>query len=193
MRYFDKLKQFDKVTEFRLQNAFLVAIGMSILAPILISLKGLLLLPWIISAFAIAQALAVKTNNWFITKLNLDQFLKTAITFHIIFIMVAGSYFYSPELMVWLSSITAVIEITIFSAYSIVLNNYLTDNYPSSMSKFQVMRNSIWSDGYLIGLVVVGLATFFSTLGTAVVIFMTFNTFFSFWLIKHWNFYINVK
>lgn len=193
MKYFDKLKQFDKVTEFRLQNAFLVAIGMSILAPILISLKGIYLLPWIISAFAIAQALAVKTNHWFISTFNLDQFLKLAIIFHIIFIMVAGTYFYSPDLMVWLSSITAVIEITIFSAYSIVLNNYLTDNYPQSMSKFQVVRNSIWSDGYLIGLIAVGLTTFFSTLGMAVAIFMFFNTLFSFWLIKRWNFYINVK
>jgi len=153
----------------------------------------LILLPWIISAFAIAQAIAVKSNKWFIDRFTLDHFLKTAIIFHITFVVVSGTYFYSPELMIWLSSITAVIEITIFSAYSIVLNNYLTEHYPKSMSDFQVMRNSIWSDGYLIGLVVVGLITFFSTLGSAIMIFMIFNTFFSFWLIKHWKFYINVK
>ena len=193
MKYFNRLKQFDRVTEFRLKNAFFVAVGISIMTPILISLKGQYMLPWIISAFAIAQALSVKTNGWFVSTFTLSQFLKIIIGFHIIFVITALTFFYSPTLMIWLSSIVAIIESTVFSAYSIVLNNYITDNYPKSMSTFQITRNGIWSDGFLLGLTTVTLITFFSEISSAIIIFMVFNSLYSLWLLYNINFYFNVK
>ena len=60
LKYFNKFKRFDKVTELRLQNSFIIAFGMALFVPVLISLKGVYLAAWIISMFAIVQTLAVK-------------------------------------------------------------------------------------------------------------------------------------
>ena len=48
-----KLREFDKITQFRLINAFIIAIGMNLFYPILIDLKGEYLLAYAISMFLI--------------------------------------------------------------------------------------------------------------------------------------------
>ena len=191
----DTLKRFselDKVTEFRLKNAFLVAIGLGLLGPILISLKGLYLLPWVISVLAIIQTLAVKTNDWCVRNIGIENMYRIGIYIHVLFILISMIYFYSPVLMIWIEGLLAIVEIAIFSAYSIALNNYLTDNYPKDMSKFQILRNSIWADGYLIGLGAITLITYFWTIGAGIVVFIIFNTLFSIYLIYNWNFYKDI-
>ena len=187
-----RFKEFDRVTSFRLYNSILVAIGFGLLGPILISLKGLYLLPWVISIFAIVQTLAVKTNNWFVDNVSLNSMYKIGIFIHLLFIATSTIYFFSPMYMVWIEGGLAIIEIAVFSAYSIALNNYLTDKFPSSMSDFQIVRNSSWADGYLIGLGVISLITYFGTIATGIIVFIGFNTLFSLWLIYNWNFFKDV-
>lgn len=138
-----KFSKFDKVTEFRLINAFLTAIGMNIFWPVLTDLKGEYLAAWIIASFMILETLMVKTNRWFIENFTIPQIYKLSVLAHLGFTISTLSYFIiSPEFMVWLDMIMGIIDVTVFSAFSIVLNNYITDNFPKSMNEFQIIRNS---------------------------------------------------
>jgi hypothetical protein len=187
--YFNKFSKFDKVTELRLINSFLIAFGMALFAPVLVSLKGIYLAAYIISIFAIAQTLAVKTNNYMVKNVSIRSMFRIGVYIHLAFIFVSGLYFYSPELMIWLDSIIGIIEVAVFSAFSISLNNYITDNYPDSMSEFQIIRNGSWADGYLLGLFIITIVTYLLTVGTAILLFIFFNLLFSIWMITKWNFY----
>lgn len=191
LKYFNRFSEFSEVTELRLINSFLVAFSMALFVPVIVSLKGLYLAAWIISIFAILQTLSVKTNNWVVHNLSIRTMFRIGVYIHIAFIFISSLYFYSPELMIWLDSFIAIIEVAIFSAFSISLNNYITDIHPNEMSKFQIIRNSSWADGYLLGLLIVTGITYFYTLGIAVLGFILFNILFSIWMITKWNFYNN--
>lgn len=191
IKYFDKFNNFDDVTRFRLINAFVLAAGMNLLYPVLSDLKGEYLVAWVISAFMIIETLAVKTNRYFIDNFSLNSIYKLSVIAHINFTLVASFYFWNPLYMVYADMIAAIVDVTIFSAFSIMLTNYLTNNFPESMSEFQIIRNSVWADGILIGLIAVTTITFFFGNTYAIIAFLVFNTLFSAWLIKNWNFYKN--
>lgn len=192
-RYFKRFKELDKITEFRLINAFLVAIGMALLAPVVVTLKGLYLAVWVISLFSIAATLAVKLNAYMTKTFTIPQLYKMGIFIHLLFIFASGLYFYDPHLMIWLDSSLVILETAIFSSYSILLNNYLADYHPKSMQLFQVVRNSSWADGFLLGLFTVTIITYFSTVGTALVFFICYNLLFSAWMIYNWDFYKDIE
>lgn len=187
--YFSKLKRFDKFTRFRLINAFIVAIGVNLIIPIMSDLKGEYLVSWIISAFLILETISIKTNRYFVDNFSIDRLYKISIFAHLSFTLVATLYFWNPLLMIYADMITAIIDVSIFSAFSIKLNNYLTDNYPDSMSEFQIIRNSIYADGILLGLSIVTVLSYLFGNSIVVIIFIVFNTIFSIYLIKNWNFY----
>ena len=187
--YFSKLKRFDKFTRFRLVNAFIVAIGVNLIIPIMSDLKGEYLVSWIISAFLILETISIKTNRYFVDNFSIDRLYKISIFAHLSFTLVAALYFWNPLYMVYADMITAIIDVSIFSAFSIKLNNYLTDNYPDSMSEFQIIRNSIYADGILLGLSIVTILSYLFGNSIVVIIFIIFNTIFSVYLIKNWNFY----
>jgi hypothetical protein len=69
----------------------------------------------------------------------------------------------------------------------------MTEKYPEHMSEYQIIRNSVWADGILIGLCIVTFITYFYGNTIAVISFLIFNTIFSTWLIKNWNFYKDKK
>lgn len=190
-KYFEKFNKFDEVTRFRLINAFVIAAGMNLLYPVLADLKGEYLVAWIISAFMIIETLAVKTNRYFIDNFSLDSMYKLSCLAHINFTFVATFYFWNPLYMVYADMIAAIIDISVFSAFSIMLTNYLTKNFPESMSEYQIVRNSVWADGILIGLSLVTAITFFFGNDYAIIAFLIFNTLFCAWLVKNWNFYKN--
>lgn len=192
LRNFKKLKDFDAVTRYRLINAFIIAAGMNLLYPVLADLKGEYLVAWIISAFMILETLAVKTNRYFIENFSLSKIYKLSIFAHINFTVVAALYFWNPLYMIYGDMIAAILDVSIFSAFSIMLNNYLTDNYPESMNEFQIVKNSIWADGILIGLFTVTTITYFFGNSVAIVVFLIFNVLFSSWLIWNWKFYDNI-
>lgn len=193
--YFNKFNKFDEVTRFRLLNAFIIAAGMNLLYPVLAQLKGEYLLAWVISSFMIIETLAVKTNRYIVDNFSLDKVYKFSVIAHVNFTLVAALYFWNPLYMVIGDMIAAIFDVTIFSAFSIMLTNYLTNNYPESMNEFQIVRNSVWADGILIGLVAVTAITYFFGNSIAIAAFLIFNTAFSSWLIWNWNFYkhIDVK
>jgi hypothetical protein len=184
-----KFKNFDEVTHFRLINAYTVAIGMSLISPVIITLKGLYLAAWIIAMFSIINTLAVKTNNFMVNTFSISSLYKFGIFIHAALVCASIIYYYSPSLMIWLDSTLVIIEVAIFSAYSIKLNNYITDNYPDSMSEFQIVRNSSYADGMLLGLLVVTIITYFSAVGTAIAVFIVFNIFFMMWMVYNWRFF----
>ncbi len=185
-----QLDQFDPVSRFRLQNAFAVGIGLSLIAPVMIALKGALLPIWAISMFSIIATISVKTNSYF-SSFRLHQLYHWGIYIHLALILVALTYFIDPTLMVILESLLVIAEMTIFSAYSIVLTEYLTDYYPDSMKRFQIVKNNSWADAGLIGLAVVTIVTYFFSAGLAVGIFIVYNALFAVWMIHNWNFYNN--
>ncbi len=195
LRNFKKLNNFDAVTKFRLINAFVIAAGMNLIYPVLADLKGEYLAAWIISAFMIIETLAVKTNRYFIENFTLSQVYKCSVFAHINFTLVAAFYFWNPLYMIYADMIAAILDVSIFSAFSIMLNNYLTNHYPESMNEFQIIRNSIWADGILLGLFTITLITYFFGNSVAIIAFLIFNIVFSMWLIKNWSFYndINVE
>jgi hypothetical protein len=186
---YKKILQFDDVTRFRLINAFIIAIGMNLLFPVIADLKGEYLVAWVISLFMIMETLAVKTNRYFVEKFTISQVYKMSVIAHLNFTLIALLYFVNPLWMVLGDMIAAIVDVTIFSAYSIMLTNHMTDNYPESMKEFQIIRNSTWADGILIGLTIVTILTFFWGNAIAVGTFIIFNTIFSMWLIKNWNFF----
>ena len=184
-----KINQFDDVTKFRLINAFVIAAGMNLLYPVLADLKGEYLAAWVISSFMIIETLAVKTNRYFIDNFSLSSMYKISIFAHINFTAVAALYFWNPLYMIYGDMIAGIFDVTIFSAFSIMLTNYLTNNYPESMNEFQIIRNSIWADGILLGLVIVTMITYFYGNDIAIICFLIFNICFSAWLIYNWRFY----
>lgn len=187
-----KLDQFDPITRFRLINSFITAIGMNLFWPVLTDLKGEYLVAWVISFFMILETLMVKTNRWFIEKFTMQQIFRMSVIAHLGFTITALTYFWiSPEFMVWADMIMGIIDVTVFSAFSIVLNNYITDNYPKSMNEFQIIRNSTWADGIIIGLSIVTVVTFSWGNAVAIGFFIFFNTCFTLWLLSHWNFIEN--
>lgn len=192
LRNFKKLKEFDAVTKYRLINVFLIAAGMNLLYPVLADLKGEYLVAWVISAFMILETIAVKTNRYFIEHFTLSKMYKMSVFAHINFTLVAALYFWNPLYMVYADMIAAIVDVSVFSAFSIMLTNYLTDNYPESMNEFQIVRNSIWADGILIGLIAVTLITYFFGNSVAIAVFLIFNVAFSSWLIWNWKFYDNI-
>ena len=187
--YFSKLKGFDKFTRFRLINAFIVAIGINLIIPILSDLKGEYLVSWIISIFLILETISVKTNRYFVDTFSISELYKISIFAHLSFTLVAILYFWNPLYMIYADMITAILDVSIFSAFSIKLNNYLTNNYPDSMSEFQIVRNSMYADGILLGLSIVTILSYLFGNSIVVIIFVIFNTIFSVYLIKNWNFY----
>ena len=193
LRNFKKLNDFDRVTKFRLINAFLIAAGMNLLFPVLADLKGEYLVAWIISAFMIIETLAVKTNRYITENFKISTVYKFSVFAHINFTLVAALYFWNPLYMIYADMIGAILDVSIFSAFSIMLNNYLTNHYSENMNEFQIVRNSIWADGILLGLFTVTGLTYFFGNSVAIIAFLIFNIIFSGWLIKNWSFYDNVS
>ena len=146
-----KFKQFDKITKYRLENAFLFAFTIGIMMPVLTQLKGLLSIT-ILSVIAIFSKLAMKTNDFFDKKFSLSEIYHLGITLNICFIFSTMLYFQNKTMMILFDSILSIIEFAVFSVFSIKLNYYLSKLTPNSFKEFQKVRNSAWADGTLLGL-----------------------------------------
>jgi len=182
-------REFDRITEFRLMNSFIVAFGFTMLIPVITVLQGTLMLPWIIAVFKIVNMIAVKSNEIFVHTYSMEDLYKMTVLLHVLYTISALLYFWSPIVMIYTDSIFALIETAIISAYSITLNNYIARKHPSTMSRFQIVRNNSWADGALIGLLISTLVLYILPLGYMLGIFLIFNITFSIWLVKNWNFY----
>lgn len=98
---FKDLNNFDKITKFRLQNAFIYALGLNLLIPIMIDLKGEYLVPWVISMFLVIETLVVKTNNFMTSKFTMEQLFKMGIFAHCLVVSFVATYFINPNIMIY--------------------------------------------------------------------------------------------
>lgn len=190
---FFKLNQFDKITKFRLQNSFIYALGINLMIPIMIDLKGEYLLPWVISAFLVIETLVVKTNHFMTKTFTMEQLYKMGIFAHILFVLFVCSYFYNPNIMIYGNTIIMIVHIAIFSAYSIKLNNYITTHFYDTFHKFQVIRNSIVADGTILGLSIITLVLYFFNISYGLFLFILFNSIFIIWMFINFNIFKNIK
>lgn len=190
---FKNLNTFDKITKFRLQNAFIYALGLNLLIPIMIDLKGEYLLPWVISMFLVIETLVVKTNHFMTSKFTMEQLFKMGIFAHCLVVSFVATYFINPNIMIYGNTISIIVQIGIFSAYSIKLNNYIINNYSESFHKFQVVRNSIIADGTILGLSIITGVLYFFNITIGLCLFITYNTIFIFWMFYNYNIFKDVK
>jgi len=189
IKIFNSFKYFDKITEFRLINAYIFALAFGIIGPILIILKGQFMLAWIISLFSIFSVVSVKFNEYMVETFDLSTIYKIGVMINISLSFSTLIYFYSPMIMVYVDSFIGIIEVAVFSSYSIMLNNYITKYYPDDMNKFQIVRNSTWADGQLLGLLIVTILTFFYSLIVSILFLIIFEVFFNVWLVKNWHYF----
>ena len=185
---YNKLNDFDPITRFRLINAFLFGVGLYLILPVLLDLRGELLTSTFITFILIVTTISVKTNEYLVNNCSMSDLYKLGIFVHLIFTAGAGLYFYDKLLFVYVDSFVGIIEVAIFSSYRIKLDSYLAKHYSNTVSKFQVFRNSSFADATLLGLFITWFATYYGNNGYAISIFLVTNVGFMIWMVLNWNF-----
>ena len=193
LRNFKKLNDFDRVTKFRLINNFFGAMVGAMMMPLIITLKGPLLLPWVVGAFGILSTISVKSNNYITKKFDLDNIYKITVILDVFLLLFPLLYIYSPVISIIYVSVASIMETAMFSAYGILLNNYIADKYPGSMHEFQILRNSMWADGSLLGGFAISLILYCCSFGAGLILFSIITITSTIWLIYNWNFYKDIE
>ena len=181
-------RAFDKVTQFRLINAFLFALSFNIIMPVIIQLKGEIMAAYIISIFMILTTLSVKTNRFVIEKFTIPQLFKAGIFIHMMYLIASSIYFWDKTYFIYIDSTLGIIDIVFFSALSIKLNEYLAAHHPDFVSGFGITRNNQYANGTLAGLLIATITSFYSvelTVALSIVVGMLFTL----WMIKNWSYY----
>jgi len=184
------LTLFDDVTRFRLVNLFYFTMGLCLLTPVIADLKGELLLPWIISAFMLMEQLTVKLNR-LIVQYSLSTIYRAGAIVHVLFTFGTLLYWYNPLVMLYWDMSFALIVMAVFNSYSIKLNSYITNNFPDTMTEFQIVRNSISADAFVIGLAISTLINYFYNPSISIMCFFICNSLFTTRLLSNWNFFEN--
>jgi len=184
-----KLSEFDEITKFRLVNVFLFLVGFNMFIPVLLQLKGIYMLTWVIAVFLILEQLALKTNKYITERYSLSNLYQLGIYLHIAFICIACSYYINPAFMVYGDTIFGILEMAIFSAYTIKLTNHIAENYPEQMNNFQIKRNSIGADATILGLALAASISYFFSDAYTIGTFILWNSVYTLWMIKNWSFY----
>ena len=171
------LSQFDSVTKYRLINMFYVTVSLCLLTPTITQLKGELLVAWIISLFMLFEQLTVKLNRILVTNYSISQLYKTGNIIHIFYTLGVLLYWYNPLVMLIWDMVLALVIMGLFNSYSIKLNSYITDNYPSSMTEFQIIRNNLGSDAFMIGFGASTIISYFGGVPASIMTFFIYNLF----------------
>jgi len=108
-----QFKNFDEVTRYRLENAFIFAFIMGLVTPVFDNLKGLLSVT-VLSVVAILSKLIMKTNDWFDKKFTLNKVYQMGIILNIMFVTSTCVYFYNPKIMIFLDSVLSVLKFRIY-------------------------------------------------------------------------------
>jgi hypothetical protein len=182
------LNQFDEITRFRIINAIAVYFGLNILVPVIADLRGELLSPTMISIIMIALTVSVKLNEY-ITRFSISTVFKLGNIFHALLTVSTFIYFINPLLFVYTNAFLGIIEVAIFTSYSIQLDEYLAKKYSGQVAKFKIYTNSKKADATLLGLGLTALMTALLPLYIVFIIFIVYNAIFSFWLFWNWRFF----
>ena len=183
------LEQFDSVTKYRLVNMFYVTISLCLLTPSITQLKGELLVAWVISMFMLFEQMTVKFNRILVSKYSISQLYKAGNIIHIFYTLGVLLYWYNPLVMLIWDMVLALVIMGLFNSYSIKLNSYISDNFPTSMTEFQLVRNNLASDAFMIGLGLSTLIAYFGGVPASIMAFFIYNFFFTIHLIRNWNYF----
>ena len=183
------LEQFDSVTKYRLVNMFYVTISLCLLTPSITQLKGELLVAWVISMFMLFEQMTVKFNRILVSKYSISQLYKAGNIIHIFYTLGVLLYWYNPLVMLIWDMVLALLIMGLFNSYSIKLNSYITDNFPTNMTEFQLVRNNLASDAFMIGLGLSTIIAYFGGVPASIMAFFIYNFFFTMYLIKNWNYF----
>ena len=183
------LEQFDLVTKYRLVNMFYVTISLCLLTPSITQLKGELLVAWVISMFMLFEQMTVKFNRILVSKYSISQLYKAGNIIHIFYTLGVLLYWYNPLVMLIWDMVLALVIMGLFNSYSIKLNSYISDNFPTSMTEFQLVRNNLASDAFMIGLGLSTVIAYFGGVPASIMAFFIYNFFFTIHLIRNWNYF----
>lgn len=187
------LNQFDCVTQFRICNMYYVTISLCLLTPSITQLKGELLVAWVISLFMLFEQMTVKFNRYFVSNFSISQLYKTGNVIHIFYTLGVLLYWYNPLVMLIWDMCLALVIMALFNSYSIKLNSYISDNYPSTMTEFQIVRNNLGSDAFMVGLGLSTAITYFGGIPASILAFFIYNIFFTAYLFKNWKYFDNLN
>lgn len=189
IKKFKIIKTFDTVTQFRSINGFVVMLGLYLLIPILVDIRGELLSTAFISSILILSTLAVKYNKYFVNNYTIASLYKMGVFVHLSLLINSIIYFHNPLYFVIIESFISILEVAILSSYSIKLDVYQSKNYPDDVESFKIFRNSSIADATLIGLSIVAITSYFFSRDINLYIFIFYNTFLSIYLFTKWSFY----
>lgn len=192
MNIFKELDSFDEITRFRIINAIAVLFGLNLLIPVINDLRGELLTSSVIAVMMIGTTLAVKANQY-IVRWDMTLVYKLGIIFHLLLTLATGLYFYDSMSYIYLNAVLGIIEISIFTSYSIQLDEHLAKTAPETVGRFKVYINSRKADSILLGLGITASMTFFLGVTSVFIIFIIYNGLFSIWLMKNWHFFDNIQ
>jgi len=187
-----KLKDFDKITRFRLINGFWFALILGLTSPVFSHLKGLLAVS-ILSAIVIGSQLIMKTHDWWDKKFTIAQIYKFGIFLNIAFCLSTALYFYDKKLMILLDSILGVLELGIYGVYSIKLNDFISQKYPETFRDFQKVKNAVWADGMLLGLILTMIISYFFNEDLIIKIVLVIWSAYILRMLLAWKFLDNLK
>lgn len=190
-RFLSVLNSFDDITRFRIINAIAVVFGLNLLVPVINDLRGELLSSTMIAIIMIGTTLAVKFNAY-VTALPISLVYKLGNIFHLALTALTLLYFVNPLYYVYVNAVLGIMEIAIFTSYSIQLDEHLAKTRPDIVGKFKVYVNSKKADAILLGLCITAGLTFVMGTDSIFILFIIYNTLFSMWLMKNWNFFDNL-
>lgn len=180
--------RFDELTNFRLVNAYIQSFTSSIVAPLFISLKGSLLSIEMITLFVIMGTLAVNANKH-LAVYGIAGLYKIGIIIQIAIILGSGIYYYDKVIFLYIDLIIITCTIAIFSTFSIVLNQHQAETQPNIVKEFNIVRNSIVAEAFLIGLGLSFIVITFLGEEWIIAFYIAFQSMFAFWLLKNYTFY----
>lgn len=183
-------QSFDSITRFRIANAIAVYFGLNLLIPIINDLRGELLTPTVISLLMIFTTISVKLNKY-ITLLSISNVFKLGNIFHLLLTLSTFMYFYNHLYFIYLNAFLGIMEIAIFTSYSIQLDEYLAHKYPRDVARFKVYTNSKKADATLLGLGATAILTYYFNSDIVFILFIVYNILFSSWLLWNWKFFDN--
>ena len=186
--YFTRLKELDEVSQFRFRLALLVAIYTTLLAPVIVKLQGLYLLVQVITLYMIIENLSFKFLEPIIEKFIIGQLWHFLIIAHLIEGISLLLFFFNQKMFIYVFLIVNLFVKIIAKSYGIKQTNLFSKMFPGKVKKLQVFQINIWSEGFLIGLIISGLIQFLSIEYVLLVAFI-FHSWISFYMIKNWNFY----
>jgi hypothetical protein len=188
--YVLRLKELDRLSEFRFKQAFFVATYITMIAPILVKLEGLYFTVSLITIIMILKNISSKFLEPLSNKLILGTVWKLAIFAHFINLILLLLYFYDKKIMIYFYSFFAIIAELIFSLYGIKLNNQFVKKYPKKIKKLQIFRQNIWNEGFLLGLFLsLGLQQI--NLNLTIAVALTVHVYVLYYMISNWNFFDN--